>query len=148
MQLYVKAKLKARVKARWQGVYRPSLIIEWQSLSWADLSHISSDSSPARLLCCCFAGTKGTALQRASCLKTCLKTETSQEEDSSPTLPSAQAGKAGLLVKAGTFAGANWCFEQRPRGVARQPLLGATCHGQRCRCSRLPPSTCIIPLHH
>lgn len=141
MQSYVKAK----VKARWQEVCTPSRIIAWQNLSCADLSHISSNSSPARLLCCCFAGTKGTALQRASCP---LKTKASQEENPFPTLPSAQTGKAGLLVKAGAFPGANRCFEQRLRGVASGSLPGAPYRGQPRCCFPLHPPTCIALPHH
>lgn len=69
--------------------------------------HALTHRSPARLLCRCFTGIKGKALRRAS---SPLKTKASQEENPFPTLPSTQPGKAGLLVKAGAFPGANWCF--------------------------------------
>lgn len=140
MQLQVKAKVKA-----WQqGVCTPSPTIAWQNSSWGDLSHVSSSSSPARLLCRCFAGTKGTALQRASCP---LKPKASQEENPFPTLPSDQAGKAGRLVKAGAFPGANCCFEERPCGLAQQSLPGAPYRDQPHCCFPLHPPTCIPPPH-
>ena len=140
----MQSNVKAKVKARWQGVCMPSPIIVWQNLSWADLSHISSNSSPARLICYCFTGTRGMALQRASCPS---KTKASQEENPFPTLPSTQAGKAGLLVKAGASPVANWYFEQRPCGVARRPFPGAPCHGQPHCWFPLHPPTRIAPPH-
>lgn len=124
----MRLQVKAKVKARQQGVCTPSPIIAWQNSSWGDLAPAATLAPKAQLSCP-------------------LKPKARQEENPFPTLPSGQAGKAEQLVKAGAFPGANWCFEERPCGVAQRSLPGAPYRDQPRCCFPLHPPTCIPPPH-